>query len=99
MAEFLVLVNGLPGSGKSTLGRSLARTSAEQFLSKDTAKEAIAACVDDGDRLGLGGIAMDSVWVMAGLPRVPSSSIRGGSSRATCISLGPESKRRRRFAP
>ncbi|WP_040694793.1 AAA family ATPase [Nocardia vinacea] len=66
MDKLLVLVNGLPGSGKSTLGRSLARTLNAQFLSKDTVKEALAACLDDADDLhALGGIAMDTVWALA----------------------------------
>ncbi len=64
--KLLVLVNGLPGSGKSTLGRALARTLNARFLSKDVVKEALAACLDDSDDLhALGGIAMDTVWAMA----------------------------------
>ncbi|MBF6339834.1 AAA family ATPase [Nocardia abscessus] len=66
MDKLLVLVNGLPGSGKSTLGRSLARTLNAQFLSKDTVKEALAACLDNAaDLHALGGIAMDTVWALA----------------------------------
>ncbi|AHH18813.1 hypothetical protein NONO_c40290 [Nocardia nova SH22a] len=61
-----MLVNGLPGSGKSTLGRSLARTLNAEFLSKDTVKEALAACLGDATDLdALGGIAMDTVWALA----------------------------------
>ncbi|PXX65565.1 putative kinase [Nocardia tenerifensis] len=66
MDKFLVLVNGLPGSGKSTLGRALARSLNAQFLSKDTVKEALATCLDDAtDLRALGGIAMDTVWALA----------------------------------
>ncbi|MEV0295444.1 AAA family ATPase [Nocardia sp. NPDC050710] len=66
MDKLLVLVNGLPGSGKSTLGRSLAAALSAQFLSKDAVKEALAACVDDPVAIpALGGIAMDTVWVLA----------------------------------
>jgi predicted kinase len=66
MDKLLVLVNGLPGSGKSTLGRSLARTLNAEFLSKDIVKEALAACLDDAaDLQALGGIAMDTVWALA----------------------------------
>lgn len=61
-----MLVNGLPGSGKSTLGRSLARSLNAKFLSKDVVKEALAACLDDAAELRvLGGIAMDTVWALA----------------------------------
>lgn len=66
MDKLLVLVNGLPGAGKSTLGRSLARMLDAQFLSKDTVKEALAACLDNTDDFpALGGIAMDTVWALA----------------------------------
>ncbi|MGI5220591.1 AAA family ATPase [Nocardia sp. CA-290969] len=66
MDKLLVLVNGLPGSGKSTLGRSLAATLNAQFLSKDALKEALAAYVDDREiAADLGGVAMDTVWALA----------------------------------
>ncbi|MFE3195788.1 AAA family ATPase [Nocardia sp. NPDC059240] len=66
MDKLLVLVNGLPGSGKSTLGRSLAQSLNAQFLSKDAVKEALAACLDDAAGLrALGGIAMETVWALA----------------------------------
>ncbi|MGW6727233.1 AAA family ATPase [Nocardia sp. NPDC055029] len=61
-----MLVNGLPGSGKSTLGRSLAHTLEAQFLSKDIVKEALATCVDDALTIPeIGGIAMDALWALA----------------------------------
>jgi predicted kinase len=63
--KLLVLINGLPGSGKSTSGRSLAKALSAQFLSKDTVKEALALCVDDSALPALGGIAMDAVWALA----------------------------------
>ncbi|WP_084525729.1 AAA family ATPase [Nocardia vaccinii] len=66
MPELLVMVNGLPGSGKSTLGRALARELGARFLSKDAVKEALAASVDGAGALSaLGGIAMDTVWALA----------------------------------
>jgi predicted kinase len=37
----LVLVNGLPGSGKSTLGAALTPLLRAEFLSKDAVKEAL----------------------------------------------------------
>lgn len=61
-----MLVNGLPGAGKSTVGQALARVLRAQFLSKDAVKEALAACVDDPAGLpDLGGVAMDAVWSLA----------------------------------
>ncbi|MEV0358754.1 AAA family ATPase [Nocardia sp. NPDC050697] len=66
MTELLVLVNGLPGSGKSTVGRALAAVLGAQFLAKDVVKEALADCVDDAAvAAALGGVAMDAVWALA----------------------------------
>ncbi len=66
MASGVVLVNGLPGSGKTTLAVALAATLGAQLLSKDAMKEAIAALLDDPPRGGpLGAIAMDTVWALA----------------------------------
>ncbi|WP_280400084.1 AAA family ATPase [Nocardia carnea] len=66
MDKLLVLINGLPGSGKSTLGRALAATLNAQFLSKDAVKEALAAYVYDREvGAELGGVAMDTVWALA----------------------------------
>ncbi|MFD4431333.1 AAA family ATPase [Nocardia sp. NPDC058497] len=66
MDKLLVLVNGLPGSGKSTLGRSLAQTLGAQFLSKDIVKEALATCVEGALAIPeIGGIAMDALWALA----------------------------------
>ncbi|MGA6208602.1 AAA family ATPase [Nocardia testacea] len=66
MDKLLVLVNGLPGSGKSTLGAALAQALRAEFLSKDAVKEALAGCLTDtGNASELGGIAMDAVWALA----------------------------------
>ena len=73
MGKLLVLVNGLPGSGKTTTGRALARTLDARFLSKDLIKEALAGCVDEAaDLPELGGIAMDTIWA---LTRVTASAV------------------------
>ncbi|MET8797704.1 AAA family ATPase [Nocardia sp. NPDC004568] len=66
MDKLLVLVNGLPGSGKSTLGATLAQILPAEFLSKDAVKEALAGCLTESDTApDLGGIAMDTVWALA----------------------------------
>jgi AAA domain len=59
-------VNGLPGSGKTTLAVALAATLGAQLLSKDAVKEAIAANLETPPMAGLlGAIAMDTVWALA----------------------------------
>jgi predicted kinase len=70
MASGVVLVNGLPGSGKTTLAVDLAATLGAQSLSKDAVKEAIAAVLQDPAMVPrLGAIAMDTVWALAsGIP-------------------------------
>ncbi len=65
MDRLLVLVNGLPGAGKTTVGSRLARTLTARFLSKDAIKEALASCLGNAtDVPQLGGIAMDTVWAL-----------------------------------
>jgi predicted kinase len=66
MAAVAILVNGLPGSGKTTIGAALAEVLDCPFLSKDAVKEPLADIV--GPMIPsrrLGGIAMDTVWAMA----------------------------------
>ncbi|MFZ7087522.1 AAA family ATPase [Curtobacterium sp. RRHDQ10] len=66
MAAVAILVNGLPGSGKTTIGAALAEVLDCPFLSKDAVKEPLADLV--GPMIPsrqLGGIAMDTVWAMA----------------------------------
>ncbi|MCX4097940.1 AAA family ATPase [Nocardia sp. alder85J] len=66
MGNLLVLINGLPGAGKTTLGRALAPVLNARLLSKDAVKEALASCLDNADDIpALGGIAMDTVWALA----------------------------------
>ncbi|MEU1427572.1 AAA family ATPase [Nocardia sp. NPDC005746] len=70
MDRLLVLVNGLPGAGKTSLGRGLAKELRGLFLSKDAVKEALAESVGDGvGGAELGGMAMDAVWALAGESR------------------------------
>ncbi|WP_067539881.1 AAA family ATPase [Nocardia crassostreae] len=66
MGKLLVLINGLPGSGKTTLARSLAPVLGASLLSKDDVKQALAASIDEPIRArALGGLAMDTIWAMA----------------------------------
>lgn len=63
MARDLVMVNGLPGSGKSTLGPPLAEALGAAFLSKDRIKEALWAAA--GDVPGIGAVAMETAYALA----------------------------------
>jgi predicted kinase len=66
MASVAILVNGLPGSGKTTLSATLAGVLGCPLLAKDPIKEALADLAGPMiDPEALGGIAMDSVWAMA----------------------------------
>ncbi len=67
----VVLVNGVPGSGKTTLGRRLAAELGVPLFSKDTVKEAVADHLPDdvvaaigggGSRLGAG--ASEALWAL-----------------------------------
>ncbi|MFB7800623.1 AAA family ATPase [Isoptericola sp. NPDC056134] len=82
MARQVVLVNGLPGSGKTTLAGPLAVRLGAPWLSKDAVKEALADAVRPGapslaatSVVGapvVGAAAMEAVWRLAAapLPRV-----------------------------
>lgn len=74
MAEnrLVVLVNGLPGSGKTTLARSLSRQLVLPLFSKDAVKETLADALDPGDRgtaawsKALGAAAGETIWTLLG---------------------------------
>jgi predicted kinase len=70
MATAAILVNGLPASGKTTLGAKLALLLGCPFLSKDAVKESLADLTGEtvASRV-LGGIAMDTVWSLAAAVR------------------------------
>jgi predicted kinase len=65
VADHLVLVNGLPGSGKTTLARSLGDQLPASVLSKDEIKESLAASIRGSLPRSLGAIAMETIWSLA----------------------------------
>jgi predicted kinase len=66
MAGSVVLLNGLPGAGKTTLARGLHARTGWPVLSKDAIKEALAQVADGAlTSSRLGAVAMDAVWSMA----------------------------------
>ena len=74
MAASLILVNGLPGSGKTTLGRQLGGVLQLPVISKDVLKEALADTAGrsvSGGRLGQ--IASDTMWQLAAA--VPDTAV------------------------
>jgi hypothetical protein len=66
VATALVLVNGLPGAGKTTLAAGLAGELGAVLLSKDAVKEALATVLPDSVVVpDLGVVAIESVWNLA----------------------------------
>ncbi len=65
MAERVILINGLPGSGKTTLARSLAAELSWPLISKDALKEAMAAAVPQVPAAALGRTASETMWTLA----------------------------------
>jgi predicted kinase len=67
MADRVVLINGLPASGKSTIGAQLAAELDWVLISKDTLKEAFADVVwPHASSSRIGGIALDAMYALAG---------------------------------
>ncbi|WP_152365232.1 AAA family ATPase [Microlunatus speluncae] len=67
MATTMVLINGLPGAGKSTLARALAPELGATWLSKDRIKEALADAVGVGTipTQRLGAVTGETIWLLA----------------------------------
>ncbi|GIE98811.1 AAA family ATPase [Paractinoplanes rishiriensis] len=66
MAQYVVLVNGLPGAGKSTLAGALGPLLGIPVISKDTLKEAMAAAAPGVPAAAVGPVAAGSMWDLAG---------------------------------
>ncbi len=67
MPRTLVLVNGLPGSGKTTLAQRLGEVIDAFVISKDAIKESVADAVDlrGSASAVIGGAAMEMAWSLA----------------------------------
>jgi predicted kinase len=65
MADRLVLINGLPGSGKTTLANRLAATMDAPVISKDVLKEAMAAALPGIPTTAFGPVASEAMWGLA----------------------------------
>ena len=66
MASVAVLVNGLPGSGKSALATQLGALLGCPVLAKDVLKESFAELLGPrADGSALGSLAMDTAWSLA----------------------------------
>ena len=64
MVERLVLVNGLPGSGKTTLATALAAALPASLVSKDAIREALSTAVRGVSGRALGAAAMEAAWTL-----------------------------------
>lgn len=62
MVDHLVLINGLPGSGKTTVATSLAAALAAPLVSKDAIKEAVSDVISAAPSGALGMAAMEMAW-------------------------------------
>lgn len=65
VAQEVVMINGLPGVGKTTTGVSLAAAMSVPFLSKDSIKEQLAETETDLPGPQLGVIASELMWSQA----------------------------------
>lgn len=64
MVRRLVLVNGVPGAGKTTLATALAGALPATLISKDAIKEALASTVAGASPEALGAAAMEAAWTL-----------------------------------
>ena len=67
MLDFLTIVNGVPGAGKTTLAAPLAKALGTPLLAKDAIKEALFdAAGGAAPRQRIGVLASESQWTIAG---------------------------------
>jgi predicted kinase len=64
MVRRLVLVNGVPGAGKTTLAAALAGALPATLVSKDAIKEALTSTVAGASPEALGAAAMEAAWTL-----------------------------------
>jgi predicted kinase len=62
VVDHLILVNGLPGSGKTTLATALAAELSAPLVAKDAIKEAVADAVPAAPSRALGAAVMRAAW-------------------------------------
>ncbi|HET6480162.1 MAG TPA: AAA family ATPase [Actinoplanes sp.] len=65
MADYFVLINGLPGSGKTTLANQLAPALDVPVICKDVLKEAMAAALPGIPTTAFGAVAGEALWDLA----------------------------------
>jgi predicted kinase len=65
VADYVVLVNGLPGAGKSTLAAELAPVLGLPLIAKDAIKEALAGALPGVPPGALGRAAAETMWELA----------------------------------
>jgi len=74
MAESVILINGLPGCGKTTLSKLLGKEMNIPVVSKDDIKEALAdICPGQISSRRLGGISSETMWRL--VSAIPGSVI------------------------
>ncbi|MFC9558300.1 AAA family ATPase [Agromyces sp. NPDC056965] len=68
MIDFLIVVNGIPGAGKTTLTGPLARELAVPLVAKDSIKEALSDAINVPlPTSRLGAVAAENAWAIAGM--------------------------------